>query len=399
MNLILFDGNYRGNLLPLVFTRPVAELRVGILTLREKWEKILPDALISFLTEPYLSNKYPGAETGNSFYVAGNICASPQFAKEVLSLKVGECLYHAGDLLAVHGSSDDFRQIENLTVRESTAKPLQIKWLYDIFQLNNIVLQHDYRLLTEGRESQPLSPGVQVIGSQTLPDGLPSIFLEDGADVECAALNVKNGPIYIGKDAQVMEGACIRAPFAACEHATVTMGARIYGATTVGPYCKAGGELNNVVMYGFSNKAHDGFLGNAVIGEWCNIGAGATASNLKNDYSKIKLWNYAQERFLPADLQFCGLIMGDHSKIGINSMINTATIMGVGVNFFGAGFPRTFIPSFSKKSVNGFDIHKLTDFFNMADTMMQRRGKSLTDTDKEIFQTIFDITGKYWRVG
>jgi len=260
-------------------------------------------------------------------------------------------------------------------------------------------LNDDYKLLVAGKQSQTLSPTVTIVGNPVRPDGLPAVFVEHKAHLECAVLNVQNGPVYIGKDVQIMEGSCIRAPFAACEHAVVNMGSKIYGATTLGPYCKVGGELNNVVMLGYSNKAHDGFLGNAVIGEWCNLGAGTTASNLKNDYSEIKIWNYAEERFVKTGLQFCGLIMGDHSKIGINSMLNTATVMGIAVNFFGSNFPKTFIPSFAKGSVAGFSSHELKQFYAMAETVMNRRGKTLTEIDKEIYATIFDITAKYWRVG
>ncbi len=398
MNIVLFDGKYRKNLLPLTFTRPVSELRVGILTIREKWELLLPEAKISHLTEDYLSKKYPLNESDDSIFIAGNICADASFAKEISVLDFGECLFADGELLALRGKKSDFTRVEELKSRELVSNPLQIRYLYDIFMNNEKALNEDYKLLIAGKQSQTLSPTVQVIGNMVRPDGLPAIFVEHGAQVECAVLNVQNGPIYIGRDAQIMEGSCIRAPFAACTHATVNMGTKIYGATTLGPYCKVGGELNNVVMQGYSNKAHDGFLGNAVIGEWCNLGAGTTASNLKNDYSEIKMWSYAEERFVKTGLQFCGLIMGDHSKIGINSMLNTATVMGVAVNFFGSNFPKTFVPSFSKGSVVSFSLHELSQFYEMAEAVMARRGKALTEIDREIYATIFDITAKYWRV-
>lgn len=398
MNIILFDGKYRNNLLPLTFTRPVAELRIGILTIREKWERIFPQTSFSYFTEAYLSKKYPLVEADDSLFIAGNICPNESLAQEIKALKQGECLVKGDELLALRGKTDDFHNSQNLRKKEITFDFLEIRQLYDLFMKNEQVLMNDYRSLIQGQESETPPVSVQIVGNPFLPDGTPAIFMEEGAEIECAILNVKNGPIYIGKDAQIMEGSCIRGPFAACEHAVVNMGTKIYGATTLGPYCKVGGELNNVVMQSFSNKAHDGFLGNAVIGEWCNIGAGTSASNLKNDYSEIKMWNYGEERFVKTGLQFCGLIMGDHSKIGINSMMNTATVMGVGVNFFGSNFPKTFIPSFAKGSVAGFSVHDLTQFFDMAEAVMKRRGKTLSEDDKAIFAEIFEITGKYWRI-
>ena len=398
MNIILFDGKYRMNLLPLVFTRPVAELRFGILTLREKWEKFFPEAEISYLTEDYLSKKYPMSPSEDAVFIAGNVCADRMLAEEIERLNFGECLSYYGELVAFRGTKDDLSCTDSLKTKELTSEPLQIRYLYDIFLNNEKALTADYKLLIAGKQSQALSSTVTIVGDSVLQDGLPAVFVEPGAQIECAVLNVQNGVVYIGKDVQIMEGSCIRGPFAACEHAVVNMGAKIYGATTLGPYCKVGGELNNVIMQGYSNKAHDGFLGNAVIGEWCNLGAGTTASNLKNDYSEIKMWNYAEERFVKTGLQFCGLIMGDHSKAGINSMFNTATVIGVGVNFYGSGFPKTFIPSFAKGSPAGISLHELNKFFAMAEAVMARRGKTLTETEREIYTTIFDTTARYWRI-
>ena len=267
--------------------------------------------------------------------------------------------------------------------------------LYDIFVLNDKALHNDFISLTAGRKSLTLSKTNTVVGDMFFADGTPKIFIEEGATVEAANLNVNNGPIYIGKDAEVMEGSCIRGPFALCNNGVVNMGARIYGATTIGPYCKVGGELNNVVMIAYSNKAHDGFLGNAVIGEWCNIGGGTTASNLKNDYTEIKLWNYPAHRFLRTGLQFCGLIMGDHSKAGVNCMFNTATVVGVGVNIHGSGFPRNFVASFSEGSSAGFTDVSLAKFFDIAQRMMARRNIELTEVDREIFQSIYAIADTY----
>ena len=245
-------------------------------------------------------------------------------------------------------------------------------------------------MIANGRTSCALSASNTVIGDPDL------VFVEEGAYVEGAFLNTNGGPIYIGKDAQVMEGSCVRGPMALCEHSNINMGSKIYSDTTIGPWSKVGGELNNVVVFGYSNKAHDGFLGNAVIGEWCNIGAGTNASNLKNDYSKIRVWNYPDHTFMRTDLQFCGLIMGDHSKVGINCMFNTATVVGVGVNIHGSGFPRTFIPSFSEGSpVGGFTDVQLKKFFDIANRAMARRGLLLTDLDYEIFEEIYKIADTY----
>ncbi|MDE7442654.1 MAG: glucose-1-phosphate thymidylyltransferase, partial [Muribaculaceae bacterium] len=292
-------------------------------------------------------------------------------------------------------SLDQFRRNAFDATAQCCSQDPAVCMLYDIFMLNGQVLESDFAMLTAGRTSEPLSDTCTLVGSAVDESGRPRIFIEKGATVEGAVLNVKNGPIYIGADAEVMEGCCMRGPIAMLPHSVANMGAKIYGATTLGPYCKVGGELNNVVMIGYSNKAHDGFLGNAVIGKWCNIGAGSVASNLKNDYTEIKLWNYRAHRFMKTGLQFCGLIMGDHSKAGINTMFNTATVLGVGVNIHGAGFPRNFVPSFSEGSASGFSDVQLTKFFDIARRVAARRGEELTDADMRMFQAIYDIAETY----
>ena len=357
-NVILRDPEgARENLLPLSFTRPLSELRLGILTLREKWQLMLPGNY-SWETAPYLAEKFPATTEPPAYIIDSDIRPTPDLAD---ALKRGE----------------EPRCIE------------RIGHLYDIFMKNGEAIEADFRLVTVGRESMPLPDSNTLIGNRSL------LFIEPGARVEGAILNTAHGPIYIGRDAEVMEGCCLRGPIALCEHATVNMGTKIYPATTIGPWCKVGGELNNVVMIGYSNKAHDGFLGNAVIGEWCNLGAGCVASNLKNDYTEIKLWNYPAHRFLRTGLQFCGLIMGDHSKAGINTMFNTATVVGVGVNIHGSGFPRNFIASFSEGGASGFTDVSLTKFYDIATRMMARRGKTLTDHDRRIFQYIYDFADRF----
>lgn len=377
-NIILFDPvEARDRLLPLTLTRPVALIRHGITTISEKWQKAIPGAY-SYSTQDYLSMKYPMVEAsdGDNLFIAGNLHPDSKLVEAILALNIGEALTFNGETIARRGNGNPTSETEY------DGTPFRLSNVWDIFMLNDEAIRRDFKLLTAGRSSRPLSDSCRLIGDPT------QLFIEEGATVECANINVSKGPVYIGRDAEVMEGACLRGPIAMCEHSVVNMGGKIYGATTLGPYCKVGGELNNVVMTGFSNKAHDGFLGNAVIGEWCNLGAGCTASNLKNTYAPIKLWSMAEGRFVKTDMQFCGLIMGDHSKAGINTMFNTATVIGVGVNFYGAGFPRTYLPSFTEGSPLGMKPVIMDRFFDTASRMMSRRHKELTPIDKEIYINI-----------
>ena len=395
-NIILFDAQeVRENLLPMTFTRPVADLRVGILTIREKWERML-EGRYSYLTVDYLQEKYPMIKADESVFIAGNVCPTAVLIEKINALEVGCALVSSkGDVIAYKGDAENFNSSNFASEIVCDDDCLTVKMLYDIFMENHRGIVEDFALLTKNRTSQPLSDTNTIIGNPTDADGNSMIFIEEGAVVEGAMLNVKNGPIYVGRNAEVMEGSCLRGPIALCNNAVINMGARVYGATTLGPYCKVGGEVNNVVMMGYSNKAHDGFLGNAVIGEWCNIGGGSSASNLKNDYTEIKLWNYPAHRFLRTGLQFCGLIMGDHSKAGINCMFNTATVLGVGVNIHGAGFPRNFVASFSEGSVSGFTDVSLSKFFDIARRMMARRGLTLSEIDMRIFESIHAIADNY----
>ena len=391
MNYILFDDN-RNNLLPLTFTRPVAEIRIGILTIKQKWEKRL-DANISFYTEEYLSGKFPTEYTidEDNIWINGSFCPNEKLVSEIKNLKKGQELV-AGDVLLARNSGDEkaFSNKANKSYEEfeSHAHALQIKNLWDIFSKNVDELQSDFDLITKGRNSHVLSKTNQTIN----PD---NIFVEEGAKVECAILNASAGPIYIGKDAEVMEGSIVRGPFSLGEHSTLKMGSKIYGQTTIGPHSKVGGEVNNSVIFGYSNKAHDGFLGNSVIGEWCNIGADSNNSNLKNNYAEVKLWNYEKEKFENTALTFCGLIMADHSKCGINTMFNTGTVVGVSANIFGSGFPRNFVADYSWGGASGFSTYKLKEAFETAALVMQRRNISFSDADKNILTKVFELTEKF----
>lgn len=395
-NIILFDlPAVRENLLPLSYTRPIADFLVGITTLRKKWESFLAGEF-SYSTVGYLSEKYPMKTAEENLFIASNIIATEHLARRLDSLEPGEVLMAdtmAGQrvLVGFKGGANRLDEVihsmpAGIVYEE---KVDAINYVYDIFLLNGRQIEADFDVLTVGREGQSIPRSNTVIGD---PD---RIYIESGAIVEGVVLNASHGPIYVGRHVEIMEGSCLRGPIALGEHSTVNMGTRIYPGTSLGPWCKVGGELNNVVIFGFTNKAHDGFLGNAVIGEWCNLGAGCVASNLKNDYTEIKLWNYPSHRFLRTGLQFCGLIMADHSKAGINTMFNTATVVGVGVNIHGSGFPRNFIASFSEGGPSGFTDLPMEKFFDIAKRMMARRGRSLSEADNRIFHAIRELAENY----
>ncbi len=389
MNYILSDGNHREDLFPFTFTRPVSEIRVGILTIAEKWEKWL-NASVSFQTEAYLSEKFPLTVTDKNTVINGSYLPNKALVEAVQSLKMGEALMgNEGYIAYVTDKPEavfDTLAFKTVAFEDDV---LVIKNTWDIFSKNGEALQSDFEVLTEGRESEPISDTNQVLNPK-------NIFIEEGASVEFSILNASTGPIYIGKNALVMEGCKIRGGFALCESAILKMGARIYGPTTAGPGCKLGGEVNNAVLFANSNKGHDGFLGNSVLGEWCNIGADTNTSNLKNNYAPVRLWNYKTEGFAKTGLQFCGLMMGDHSKCGINVMFNTGTVVGVSANIFGSGFPRNFIPSFSWGGASGFTAFKTNKAFEVAEAMMKRRNMEFNDTEAKILEHVFELTQK-WR--
>ncbi len=392
MNYILFDDNTWQELLPLTFTRPTAEIRIGILTIREKWEKYL-QAAFSWQTQDYLAEKYPLKIAEDNLLINGTVLPDNHLVKCVQNLQMGEYLAAGSTIVAARlpqsSICEDWHQDTiGKKVITYNEKLFRIEQTYDIFGRNDDALAADFQLLTAGRESQPISSTVNVIGRE-------KIFLEEGAKVEYATLNAADGYIYIGKDAEIMEGCLVRGSLAMCEHAELKLGAKVYGPTTLGPYCKCGGELNNVVLFGYSSKAHDGFLGNAVLGEWCNIGADTNNSNLKNNYAEVKLWNYRTKHFEKTGLQFCGTIMGDHSKCGINTMLNTGTVIGVSANVYGSGFPRNFIPSFSMGGNHGFVEYRLNKTFEVADLVMQRRNKKFDKVEEKILTHIFEQTKEF----
>lgn len=388
MNYILFDGNVRNALLPFTYTRPVADIRVGILTIREKWEKQL-GLTTTTITEEYLEEKYPMVEMEENVLINASYLPTKSLVEKVKNLSANEAIFQEEEVIAFY-SKDTQEEIDfdTYTHIEFEEEIIQIKNTWDIFSLNDKAIREDFELLTEGRKSQPIPDGVYTINKE-------EIFIEEGATVLFSSLNASNGPIYIGKEAEIMEGSVVRGPFAMCEHAVLKLGAKIYGATTLGPYCKVGGEVNNSVLFGYSNKGHDGFLGNSVLGEWCNLGADTNNSNLKNNYAEVKLWSYETGRFARTGLQFCGLIMGDHSKCGINTMFNTGTVVGVSANIFGSGFPRNFVPSFSWGGASGFTNYLPKKVFEVATVVMKRRGVDFDDQEQQILEHIFEETKQY----
>ena len=391
MNIILFDDERRAHLLPLTFTRPVADLRIGILTIKEKWERFtkLP---VSFLSQDYLQEKFPLVAGNDNLLIAGSLLPTAELWEKILTLEPGEALSRQGELLAARNVTNNFQTIASAyAIKEHELTSPRISDLWDIFSQNGQAISFDFKLLTDGRVSQTIDKSNTVIGTD--------IFVEEGAKITCAVLNASQGPIYIGKNAEIWEGSLIRGPFALCESASVKMGAKIYGATTIGPESRVGGEISNVVIQGYSNKGHDGFLGNAVLGEWCNIGADSNNSNLKNNYAEVKVWSYPLQRFVPTGLQFCGLVMGDHSKCGINTMFNTGTVVGVSANIFGAGFPRNFIPSFTWGGPQGTTEYQLEKASETARLVMIRRGKKFDGLEQDIFNKVFELTKSFRQGG
>jgi len=385
MNYILFDTSKRINLLPLTFLRPTADIRIGILTIREKWEKYL-DAKTSSLTEDYLSIKFPLVNGAENILINGSVCPSKKLVEKISTLKMKEALVYKGEVIAfMSGTVNEetlFKNLDDYQKVEFTDPLIVIENTWDIFAKNGEALIQDFHLLNSENTSTETR-------TYTLLGPKENIFIHPSVTINYAILNAMNGPIYIDEGAEIMEGAMIRGPFYLGKHSQVKMGAKIYGPTTIGPYCKIGGELNNVVMFAYSNKGHEGFLGNAVIGEWCNIGADTNNSNLKNTYDDVRVWNYNKRTFVDTKLQFCGLIMGDHSKTGINTMFNTGTVVGIASNVFGSGYQRNFIPSFSWGSPSKMVEQKLERAILTAEQVYRRRDMEFTEIDRNLFTHIF----------
>ncbi len=391
MRYLLFDDENRVNLLPLAFTRPVAEFRIGILTITEKWSRRMPSdaTFCGFVSEEYLQDKYSSDIHDDQLWINAAVCPNDDLLRDVLSLELNESLFDEHENLIAFRSGD-FKESIDCQKSYTDVAYTHILNLWDIFSKNGEELKSDFELLTKGRTSQKANSTNTILGEEHL-------FIEEGAEVNCAIINANSGPVYIAKDAIVMEGTIIRGPFAMCEASQTKLGAKIYGPTTIGPHSKVGGELNNVVIFGYSNKGHDGFLGNSVLGEWCNIGADSNNSNLKNNYAEVRLWSYATQSFAHTGLQFCGLIMGDHSKCGINTMFNTGTVVGVSANIFGAGFPRNFIPSFSWGGPQGQSTFKTDKAFEVAEKVMERRSIVFDNKEQAILTKVFELTEDYRR--
>jgi len=388
MNYILFDGTVRNALLPFTFTRPVADIRVGILTIREKWEKYLGSTTTT-LTEEYLSEKFPMVEMENNVLINASFLPNDILVEIVKNLEKNQAIFQGEEVIAFYtNDTQEEVDFDTYEIIEFNEECLKLEHTWDIFAKNDAALREDFELITEDRKSQPIPKSVNVISPE-------NIFIEEGAKLEFVTLNASTGPIYIGKNAEIMEGSVIRGPFALCEEAQVKLATKVYGATTIGPHCRIGGEVNNSVLFGYSNKGHDGFLGNSVLGEWCNMGADSNNSNLKNNYEEVRLWSYETEGFARTGLQFCGLMMGDYSKCGINTMFNTGTVVGVNANIFGAGFPRNFVPSFSWGGASGFTTYLTSKAFQTAKIAMARRQVEFTEEDAKILEHVFEITKKY----
>lgn len=384
MQLVFSDAQYWEDFLPLTFTRPTAEMRCGILTFTERWQKLLGIEEVSYITEDFLQEKFRKPEGKESLFIVPNFLPSKTVLEQIKNLQQGEALVYENELLAARVNMESFslNQIEKMT--EITEELLFFKQPTDLFTYNDKAIDYDFELLTNGRTSQPLSETNGLLGNKE------DLFIEEGAQIEFSTLNTKSGKIYIGKNAEVMEGCNLRGPIALCDDSKFNLGAKIYGATTIGPHSKVGGEVNNIVIFGYSNKGHDGFVGNSVIGEWCNLGADTNSSNLKNNYASVKLWNYRTKRFADTGLQFAGLIMGDHSKTAINTMLNTGTVVGVAANIFKTGFPPNLVDSFSWGGMKGDEKFKLDKAYEVAEKAMGRRKVPLTDADKSILKYIYE---------
>ncbi|MBW4889775.1 glucose-1-phosphate thymidylyltransferase [Mucilaginibacter sp. HMF5004] len=394
MAIILFDDNAHQTLQPLSFTRPVADMRIGILTIAEKWTKRL-SLSHSFHTQAYLQGKFPIHIEERNLFINGSVCPDDDLLEAIEKLHGNEALIKDGLFIAVKLNGTDAKSFDANNL--SDYKPvnysgnfISIKYPEDIFKHNPAEIRKDFTLVTKGRSSAGISSTNTIMGDD--------IFVEEGATADCSIFNTTIGPIYLGKNSQVWEASAIRGSFALCDNSQVKMGSKIYSGTTIGPFCRVGGEVNNAVLWGYSSKGHEGYLGNSVLGEWCNIGADTNNSNLKNNYTEVKLWDYATQHFRKTGLQFCGLIMADHAKCGINTMFNTGTVVGVGANVFGGGYPPNFIPDFGWGGKNHMELYQLDKMMETAQRVYDRReGREFDANEKAILQTVFELTKLYRR--
>ncbi|WP_442795554.1 putative sugar nucleotidyl transferase [Pelobium manganitolerans] len=391
MTVIFFDDQSRESLLPLTYTRPVADLRIGIMKISEKWLRHFKTDKHYYQTQTYLQEKFATGSGSLNIFINGSVCPNTQLFEAVVALKDGEALMHEDICIAVKTSQPqlNIRALENFKQVHFDEQFIKITYPEDIFKFNADALREDFDALTKGRTSAKLSNTNTILGTD--------IFVEEGVSAECCTFNTHNGPIYLGKNSQVWEGTNIRGGLALCENSQIKMGAKIYGATTIGPNSRIGGEVNNAVIWGNSSKGHEGYLGNSVVGEWCNFGADSNNSNLKNNYAEVKLWDYSKQRFRRTGLQFCGLIMADHAKCGINTMFNTGTVVGVAANVFGAGFPRNYIADFAWGGAQGFEVYTLNKMFETVVKVFERRGRLFDEMERNILTNIFNLTEEYRR--
>ncbi len=390
VNFILFEDDSRISLRPLTFFRPVSAIRIGILTIREKWEKYL-NHTVSFLTESYLEEKFPLVVGNDNMLINGSIIPNRALMAETLLLPADTSLNQADTIIAIHLTAENLKHFRDgiapvMKTIETKTPFVKINNTWDIFGYNKKEIADDFSLITRNRISAEISSTNTILGS--------NLFVEDGAIIECSTINTLKGPVYIGKQAEVMQGCHIEGPATLGDHSVLKMGSLVYKGTTIGPWCKVGGEINNSILFGYSSKAHDGFLGDSVIAEWCNLGAGSTTSNLKNNYETVKQWSYSKSRFVNTGLQFCGLVMGDHCKTGISSMFNSGTTTGVCSNIFGIGYHRNFIPSFVWGGTTGFRKHKLEEAMETAKAVYARRELPFGTIEESIFKTVFELTAE-----
>jgi UDP-N-acetylglucosamine diphosphorylase/glucosamine-1-phosphate N-acetyltransferase len=394
MAIILFDDNAHQTLQPLSFTRPVGDMRIGILTIAEKWAKYI-GLSYSFHTSAYLQGKFPLVIEDRNLFINGSVCPDEALLEAIEKLHGDEALVKDGLFIAVKLNGTDAKAFDAKDAAKYkqisyTGTFTAIKYPEDIFKYNPAEIRKDFALVTRGRSSANLSSTNTIMGDD--------IFVEEGATADCSIFNTTIGPIYLGKNSQVWEASAIRGSFALCNNSQVKMGAKIYSGTTIGPFCRVGGEVNNAVLWGYSSKGHEGYLGNSVLGEWCNIGADTNNSNLKNNYTEVKLWDYATQHFRKTSMQFCGLIMADHAKCGINTMFNTGTVVGVGANVFGGGYPPNFIPDFGWGGKNHMELYQLDKMMETAQRVFDRRdGRTFDDNEKAILKEVFELTKPYRR--